>query len=86
MVSLIIASPNVGRGFPPSLKLRRTTVALAQVVKPRHADPEGSALHDFFTSSEGRAYESVGRAVVVPVAPFVVGPTFRSGVGFYMSW
>ena len=25
----------VGRGFPPSLKLRRTTVALAEVVKPR---------------------------------------------------
>ena len=30
----------VGRGFPPSLKLRRTTAALAEVVKPADAGYE----------------------------------------------
>ena len=34
----------VGRGFPPSLKLRRTTVALAEVVKPADAGSEDPAL------------------------------------------
>ena len=34
----------VGRGFPPSLKLRRTTVALAKVVNPPDAGSEDAAL------------------------------------------
>ena len=34
------AKVDVGRGLPPSLKLRRTTVALAKVVRPRLGGPE----------------------------------------------
>ena len=65
----------VGRGFPPSLKLRRTTVALAKVVRPCQGGPNTRAIYCRGSGTK----RSVGQLSVV-AGRRVVRPALRANV------
>ena len=71
----VIGELVVGRGLPPSLKLRRTTVALAKVVRPCQGGPYTRAIYCRGSGPK----RSVGQPSVV-AGRRVVRPALRANV------